>query len=189
MHDHLTNICGPHWFISFICTRPYDKNIWSSFICSFSCARPFDQKLVSSLIYFFYLHTTIRQKYIVLFHLFFLFARPFDQELGPSLIFFLFVHDHSTNVRSHSHSVIYYFLNCANILFAIFMAVLPLYFVYYVHWSAALIFHTLYSWLYIHYIHWSATLTFLTLCSCLYEVSSRSFGCWKSPLSLDIDLY
>ena len=33
----------------------------------------FDQNLGSTLIYFFYLHTTIRQKYMVLFHLFFMF--------------------------------------------------------------------------------------------------------------------
>ena len=35
-------------------------------------ARPFDQNLGSPLIYFFYLHTTIRLKYMVLFHLIFL---------------------------------------------------------------------------------------------------------------------
>ena len=44
--------------------------------------------------------------------------------------FFLFVHVHSTKVRGHSYSLIYSFLNCANILFAIFMVVLPLYFAF-----------------------------------------------------------
>ena len=154
----------------------------------------------------FLLCTTIRPKISVLIDLFVLFAHDHSTKIYSPLsfilsfcttirpriralinLFFLFVHDHSTNVRSYSYSVIYYFLNCASILFAMFMAVLPLYFVYYVHWSAALIFHTLYSWLYIHY--WRATLIFLALYSCLYEVSSRSFGCWKSPLSLDIDSY
>ena len=46
-------------------------------IYSFFCARSVDQKLIPSLIYFFYLHTTIRQKYMIIFHLFFLCAQPF----------------------------------------------------------------------------------------------------------------
>ena len=53
-HDHSTKIYGP-----------------LSFNLSF-CARPFVQKSGSTLIYFFYLHTTIRQEYMVLFYLFFL---------------------------------------------------------------------------------------------------------------------
>ena len=56
----------------------------------------------------------------------FICARPLDQKLGSSLIYlFLFVHNHSTKVRSHSYSILF----CANILFAMFKAVLPLYFV------------------------------------------------------------
>ena len=35
---------------------------------------------------FFYLHTTIRRKYMVLFHLFFFSAPPLNQKLGSSLI-------------------------------------------------------------------------------------------------------
>ena len=39
------------------------------------------------MIYFFYVHTAIRLKYMVLFHLFFFFCvQPFDQKLGSSLI-------------------------------------------------------------------------------------------------------
>ena len=53
-HDDLTKNYGPHWFIFFICKRPFDRNIWSSFI------------------YLFYLHTTVRQIFMVFFHLFFL---------------------------------------------------------------------------------------------------------------------
>ena len=53
-HDQSTKIYGP-----------------LSFNLSF-CARPFVQKSGSTLIYFFYLHTTIRQEYMVLFYLFFL---------------------------------------------------------------------------------------------------------------------
>ena len=81
----------------------------------FLFARPFDQKLGSSLIYFFYLYTTIRPKIRVLNNL-----------------FLLFVHDHSTK-RDHSYTLIYSVLNCANISFAIFMAILSLYFVRYIH--------------------------------------------------------
>ena len=37
------------------------------------------------------------------------------------IIFFLFVYDHSTKVRSHSYYLIYTFLDCTIISFAIFM--------------------------------------------------------------------
>ena len=131
-----------------MCTRLFDQNIWSSFIYSFFCAQPFDQKIRSTLIHFF------------------ICTRPFDQKLGSSLIYlfylyttirpkirvlinliFFLVHDHSTKVIGHSYFLIYYFLNCANISFAIFKAVLPLYFVRSIHRGAALtlIFRTLYS--------------------------------------------
>ena len=74
----------------FICTRPFYQIIWSSFIDSFFCTRPFDLKLGSSLIYFFHIHTTIRQKYMIVFHLFiylFLFT-TIRSNLGSSLINF-----------------------------------------------------------------------------------------------------
>ena len=61
---------------------------------------------------FFHLYTTIRPKIRVLIN----------------LIFFL-VHNHLTKVRGHSYFLIYYFLNCANIPFAIFKAVLSLYYI------------------------------------------------------------
>ena len=104
----------------------------------------------------FYLYRTIRPKIRVLINL-----------------IFLFVHDHSTKVRSHSYFFIYSFLHWADISFcyilgitsliflslcfwqywlcissAIFIAVLALCFLHYIHGSAALIFHTLYPWLY-----------------------------------------
>ena len=51
------------------------------------------------MIYFFYMHTTIRQKYMVLFYLCFFCAQPFDQKSGPSFIsFFFFARDHSTKI-------------------------------------------------------------------------------------------
>ena len=89
-HDHSTRIQGPRWFISSICTRPFDKNIWSSFIYSYFCAQLFDQKLSPSSIYFFYWHTTIRRKFMIFFHLFFLCAQLFDQKLGSTLIYFFY---------------------------------------------------------------------------------------------------
>ena len=66
--------------------------------------------------------------------------------------------------------------------------IIPLYFVYYIHRSAALIFRTLYLWLlsatiiplyFVYYIHRSAALIFRTLYPWLYEVLAPpawSFG-------------
>ena len=119
------------------------------------CTGPFNhQRLGSSLIQFFCLYTTIRPEIRVLINL------------------FLFVHNHSTKVRSHSYSLIYSFLNCADISFAIFKAVLiPLYFVHfvsgsivslyfvcYIHSSTTLMFPTLYSWKYCSYISYAISM-------------------------------
>ena len=124
----------------------------------FFSARPFDQKLGPSLIYFFYWHTTFRRKCMIVFHLSFLYARPFDQKLGSSLIYFFICTQPFDQSWGQSYSLIYSFLNCTNISFAIliavcpyisyalFLAVLPLYFVRYIHSSITLIFRTLYSW-------------------------------------------
>ena len=106
---------GSHWFISVMCTRPFDKNVSSSFIYSFFClrpfdqnegphwfiyficTRPFDQKLGSSLINLFHLYTTIRPKIRVPINLiFFVSTRLFDQKLGSSLIYFFCTRHHST---------------------------------------------------------------------------------------------
>ena len=212
------NLGSPLIFFFIICTWPFGKNVWSSFIYSFLSVRPFHQKLESSLIYLIYMHTTIRPKQMIFFYLFFLlyttiwpkhrilidlfvlfeqdhstkicdpcsvnlcfahdhstnnlvprwfisfiFTRPFDQNIWSSFIysslyatfpsklrilislFLLFVQDHSTKVRGHSYSLIYFFLNWANISFAIFMAVLPLYFVRSISCCTAFIFRPLYS--------------------------------------------
>ena len=132
--------------------------------------------------FFLLLQTTIRPKYIILFHLLFLlcmtiranimvlidlfilFGYDHSTEIcGPLLyilsfcttiwpkirvlinLFILFVHDHSPKIRVHSYSLVYSFLNWVNILYAVFMAILSLYFVHYIHVSAALYF--------VHYIH------------------------------------
>ena len=62
-------------------------------------ARPFDQNLGSPLIYFFYLHTTIRLKYMVLFHLIFLLCTTIRPRLRVLTdLFLLFTHDHSAKM-------------------------------------------------------------------------------------------
>ena len=51
------------------------------------------------LIYFFYLHTTIRQKYMVLFHLIFLLCMTIQPKIRVLIdLFLLFAHDHSTKL-------------------------------------------------------------------------------------------
>ena len=109
-----------------------------SLIYSFFIERPFNQNLGSPLIYFFHLQTIIRQKHKIFFHLLFFFCttiRPKIRVLTNSI--FLFAHDHSTKVRGDSYSLIYSFINCANISFALFLAVLPLHFVRYIQSSTS----------------------------------------------------
>ena len=55
-------------------------------------ARPFDQNLGSPLIYFFYLHTTIRLKYMVLFHLIFLLCTTIRPRLRVLTDLFFYLH-------------------------------------------------------------------------------------------------
>ena len=82
-----------------MCTRPFDRNIWFSFIYPFFCSQPFGQNLGSSLIYFFYFHTTIRQKYMVPFHFFFLLCTTIRPKIRFLInLLFLFEHDHSTKL-------------------------------------------------------------------------------------------
>ena len=44
------------------------------------------------MIYFFYVHTTIRPKYMVLFHLFFFLCTTIRARLGSSPIYFFYLH-------------------------------------------------------------------------------------------------
>ena len=100
----------------------------------FFSARPFDQKLGSSLIYIFHLHTTIRQNIWPSFsHLFFLCARPFDQKLVSSLIYFFCLY---MTIRPKSWvTLILKFIikSYPYISYTVFMEVLLLYFVRYIH--------------------------------------------------------
>ena len=103
------------------------------------------------MIYFFYLHTPIRLKCMVLSHIFFLCVQSFDQKLGSSLIYFFYL---CTTIRPK----LGFILTLQLILFLI-----------------VAIFRTLYSWQHYPCISYaifmsSTTLTFRTLYSWLYEV-------------------
>ena len=150
----------------------------TTLIYFFICTRPYDQKFVSSLIYLFYLYTTIRPKIRVLI-VFFLFAHghstklynlfsfiyfilPLLTTIRPKIrviinLFFSFVHDHSTKVRGHSYSLIYFVLNCTNNSFALKL-------LYFVRYNHILIFRTLYSWKYCSYISYAISMTIWSLC-------------------------
>ena len=52
----------PSFIYFFFCKPPFDQNIWSSFISSFFSGRTFEKKLGSLFIYFIYLHTTVPLK-------------------------------------------------------------------------------------------------------------------------------
>ena len=54
--------------------------------------KPFDQNLGSPLIYFFYMHTTIRQKCMILFHLIFLLCTTIRPKIRSTLIYFSYLH-------------------------------------------------------------------------------------------------
>ena len=98
------------------------------------------------MIYLFYLHSTIRPEYMILFHLFFLLCKTIRPKLRFLItLFLLFIHNDSTKIRDHSYFLIYSFHNCSKISYAIFTARLSLYFVRYIHCSIALIFRTLFS--------------------------------------------
>ena len=54
-------------------------------------ARRFDQNLGSPLIYLFYMHATIRQKYMVFFHLIFLFCTTIRPKIRVLIGLFFYV--------------------------------------------------------------------------------------------------
>ena len=137
-----------------ICTWPFNQIIGPSFIYFFFSAQPFDQKLGSSLIYIFHLHTTIQQKYMtflsfilslcttiqpkisILINCFFYFYMTIWPKLGVTLFlkFIIFLIE-----------PIFCLQYCLYISFA---TIIPLYLVYYIDRSAALIFCPLCPWLY-----------------------------------------
>ena len=121
-------------------------------------------KIYGLLTFNLLLWTTIRLKIKVFIDLLFLFPHDYSTKLyGPILfilslcknirlkirvfinLFIFICTRHSTIVRAHSYSLIHSFLICANIVFTIFMAVLPLYFVHSVSGSTDFMFRPLYS--------------------------------------------
>ena len=158
-----------------MCTQPFDRNVWSSFIYSFFWARPFDQKLGSSLIYFFHLHTTmifffsfilslcttIRPKNRVLINLLFLFVHDHLPKLGITLtlLFILFL-DVSIFRLLYSCQILPLYFR------PLFLAVLPLHFVRYIHSSTTYIFRTLYSLESCSYILYAVSMAIWRLCRC-----------------------
>ena len=114
-------------------------------------ARPFDQNLGSPLIYFFYLHTTIRLKYMALFHLIFLLCttiRPRLSQLGSSLAYFFIctrpfdkkciVLFHLffllfTTIRPKLGSSLIYFFYLYTTIQPNYMVLFHLFFLYFVH--------------------------------------------------------
>ena len=82
-----------------LCVHDHSTEIYGPLSLTLFCARPFDQDLESKLIYIFYLYTTIRQKYMFLFHLFFLFCSTIRPKISSLTdLHLLFAHDHSTRI-------------------------------------------------------------------------------------------
>ena len=137
----------------------------------FICTRPFDKKLGSSLIYFFRLHTTNRQKYMIFFLSFIHFLcttiRPKDR-VFINLVF-LFVHDHSTKLGVTLTLLFILFLGVPIFHLLYSWQILPLHFIHYVHNSTTYFFRS------VQYIHWRAVLIFRTLYPWLYEVLAMVF--------------
>ena len=139
----------------FMCTRPFDLIIGSSFIYYFFSAQPFDQKLESSLIYIFHLHTIIRQKYMIFFISFILsLCSTIRPKLRILINFFnyLYVTIRPNLVATFTLKFILFLIVpifcLQHCLYISSPAIIPLYFVHYIHRSVALIFRTLYPWLY-----------------------------------------
>ena len=149
LHDTTTR----NW--KFLLVYIFDTNFYRKCpLYYFFSARPLDQKLGSSL-YIFHLHTTIRHLHTTIqpfSHLFFLCTRPFDQKLVSSLIYFFYLY---MTIRSKLGVTLKFIIFLIEPIFCLqyclyisSATIIPLYFVHYIHRSAALIFRTLYPWLY-----------------------------------------
>ena len=134
-----------------MCTRPFDRNMWLSYI------------------YFFFFCTTIRPRLRVLTCLIFLYAHnhlikicgplpfiiTFEHDHSTKVIrvliyiFISFVHNHSTKIRGHSYSWIYWLINCINVLYATY--------------GSTYIFRTLYSWWHCSYISYAMSMAIWSL--------------------------
>ena len=121
VNDDLIKIYGPHLFLfSF-----FFFYLFASFI--------FIGDYLTK-IYFFCLCMRIRRKKMVLFYFFvcsYLTVRP-KIRIFINLSFLL-VHAHFTQIKNNSYSLIYSLLKDVNISYAIFIVLMPLYFVRYIH--------------------------------------------------------
>ena len=113
-HDYSIKIHGSLSFLFFVHDHS-TKNQGLHWFISLFWTRPFDQNIWSFFQLFFLLRTAFRSKI-----------------RGLIYLYLLFVLDYSIKIRGHSYSLIYSCLNCTNILYAIFIVVLPLFFVRYI---------------------------------------------------------
>ena len=116
--------------------------------------------------YFFRLHRTIRQKYMVFF---LLFIHPLCRTIRPNNrvlinLLLLFVHDHSTKLGVTLTRLFILFLDVPIFHLLYSWQILPLHFIRYVNSSTTYVFRSG------HYIHWRAVLIFRRLYPWLYEV-------------------
>ena len=127
------------------------------------------------------LYTTIRPKTSVVIDLFFYLYMTIRPKLGVTLKFIIFL-----------IVPIFCLQYCLYISSA---TIIPLYLVYYIHRSAALIFLTLYPWLqsatiiplyFVHYIHRSAALIFRALYPWLYEARQCASRCTAIHLGFNL---
>ena len=134
-----------------ICTTSW-PNYRVLFHFYFFSARPFDQKLGSSLIYIFHLHTTIRQNIWLSFsHLFFLCARQFNQKLISSLIYIFGLYMTIRPKLGVALILKFIIKSYSYIFYTIFMELLLLYFVHYIHGVALILRFIIKSYPYISY--------------------------------------
>ena len=130
----------------FLCTAIRPKiRVAISFFLLF--AHDHSTKIYDRLSFIFSLCTTIRSKISVL----------------NIFCFYLYTTIRLNLGRSHSYSLIDSFLNRANISFAMFMALLPLYFVSSISGSIAFILRPLYSWPYYSNISYTIFMEVLLL--------------------------
>ena len=127
-----------------MCTRLFDRNMW---LCYIYCFFVHDHSTKTYLIFLYARNHLIKTCGALPFII------TFEDDHSTKVIrvliyiFISFVHDHSTKIRGHSYSLIYLLINCVNVSYATFMAVL-IYSVHCIHGGTALIFRTLCLWLY-----------------------------------------
>ena len=113
---------------------------------SFFSARPFDQKLRSSLIFFFHLHTTIRQKYMIFLSFILSLCRTIRPKNRVLInLLFLFVHNHSTKLGVTLTHLFILFLDVLIFSLLYLWQILPLCFHRSVSGSTSFIFRLQYS--------------------------------------------